>query len=60
MTAVGAVTRQKEIRQRRTRQAKRRKTRLRELRQALQRGRTHQDRVRIAQERRNKLASPTA
>ena len=51
---MGAVTRNKEIRQRRTRKAKRRKLRLRGLRQALQKGRTHQDRVRIAQELREK------
>jgi len=51
---MGAVTRNKEIRQRRTRKAKRRKQRLRALRQALQKGRTHQDRVRIAQELREK------
>ena len=51
---MGAVTRNKEIRQRRTRKAKRRKLRLRALRQALQKGRTHPDRVRIAQELREK------
>jgi len=55
---MGAVTRNREIRQRRTRRAKRRKLALRALRQALQKGRTHQDRVRIAQELREK--SPTA
>ncbi|HSD10530.1 MAG TPA: hypothetical protein VLF14_06085 [Candidatus Binatia bacterium] len=56
---MGAVTRKKEIRQRRTRQAKRRKARLRELKLAVQRGRTHQDRVRIARELRDRLATPT-
>jgi len=38
----------------RKRKAKRRKLRLRALRQAIQKGRTHQDRVRIAQELREK------
>jgi Na+/phosphate symporter len=57
---VGAVTRKKEIRQRRRRQAKRRRERLRELRQVLQKGRTHQDRVRIAGEFRDRLATPGA
>jgi Na+/phosphate symporter len=57
---VGAVTRQKEIRQRRTRQRKRRHRRLRELARALQKGRTHVDRVRIAEERREKWASQSA
>ncbi len=54
---MGAVTRNQEIRQRRTRRAKRRKLRLRALRQALQKGRTHQDRVRIAQELREKASN---
>jgi len=53
---MGAVTRNKDIRQRRTRRAKRRKLALRALRQALQKGRTHQDRVRIAEELRQKSA----
>ena len=57
---MGAVTRNKEIRQRRTRQAKRRKRRLRELRQALQKGRTRQDRVRIARDLREKSKSAAA
>ncbi len=52
---MGAVTRNKEIRRRRKRSEKRRKLRARELKHALQRGRTHQDRVRIAQELREKL-----
>jgi hypothetical protein len=51
------VTRNKEIRQRRTRRAKRRKRRMRQLRQALQKGRTHQERVRIAEELREKSKS---
>jgi hypothetical protein len=54
---VGAVTRKKEIRQRRTRRAKRRKELLRALRQALQKGRTHADRLRIAQELRERAKS---
>lgn len=54
---MGAVTRNREIRQRRKRREKRVKTRLRELKHALQRGRTHQDRVRLAQELREKLAA---
>jgi hypothetical protein len=57
---VGAVTRNKEIRQRRTRRAKRRKRQLQQLRQALQKGRTHPDRVRIAQELREKSKSASA
>jgi hypothetical protein len=51
---MGAVTRNKEIRQRRQRRQKRRKTQLRELKQALQKARTHPDRVRLAQELREK------
>jgi hypothetical protein len=54
---VGAVTRKKEIRQRRTRRRKRRRAQLRELARALQKGRAHSDRVRIAEEVREKWAS---
>ena len=54
---MGAVTRKKEIRRRRTRRAKRRKRRVRELVRALAKGRTHPDRVRIAQEFREKPSS---
>ncbi|MGH7823136.1 MAG: hypothetical protein ACREQ9_25535 [Candidatus Binatia bacterium] len=43
-----------EIRRRRERRRKRRRQRLRELQQALQKGRTRPDRVRIAQEHRQK------
>jgi hypothetical protein len=57
---VGAVTRNRDIRQHRTRQKKRRKRRLQELRQALQKGRTHQDRQRIAEELREKWKSAAA
>jgi len=57
---VGAVTRKREIRRHRKRREKRVKIRLRELKQALQRGRTHQDRVRIAHELRGKLATSSA
>ena len=53
---MGAVTRNKEIRQRRTRQKKRRKKLQKQLRQAIQKGRTHPDRVRLAQEFRDNLA----
>jgi len=47
---VGAVTRNREIRQRRTRQKKRRKRLKKALVQAVSKGRTHADRVRLAQE----------
>jgi hypothetical protein len=57
---VGAVTRNRDIRQQRTRQRKRRKRRLQELRKALQKGRTHQDRKRIADELRVKWKSEAA
>jgi len=50
------VTRNKEIRQRRTRQKKRRKRLKKALRQAVQKGRTRVDRVRLAQEFRDGLA----
>ena len=51
---MGAVTRNRDIRRRRSRREKRRKAREKELRLALTRGRTHQDRVRIAGEVRDK------
>jgi hypothetical protein len=51
---MGAVTRNRDIRQRRVRRQKRRRSRQRELSRALQRGRTHADRVRIAEELREK------
>ena len=53
---MGAVTRNKEIRQRRTRQKKRRKRLKKALLQALHKGRTHADRLRLAQEFRESLA----
>jgi len=53
---LGAVTRNREIRQRRTRQKKRRKRLKKALVQALQKGRTRADRVRLAQEFRESLA----
>ena len=39
-----------EIHRRRVRRAKRRRQQVKEIKQAIQRGRTHQDRVRLAQE----------
>ena len=54
---MGAVTRQKEIRQRRTRRAKRKRLKLRALKQALAKGRTHQERLRLAQEFRDKATA---
>jgi hypothetical protein len=54
---MGAGLRRSEIRQRRTRRAKRRRQKLRELRKAIQRGRTHADRVRLAQEMAQKQRS---
>lgn len=57
---MGAVTRNRDIRQRRGRQQKRRRRRLRELTRALQRGRSHVDRVRIAEELREKWKSAGA
>jgi len=39
-----------EIHRRRARKAKRRKQKVKDIRQAIQRGRTHPDRVRLAQE----------
>ena len=47
---MGAVTHAREIRQRWTRRSKRRKQKTRELKKLLQRGRTHPDRVKIAQD----------
>jgi hypothetical protein len=47
---VGDVTRKVDIRRRRTRRQKRRKQLLRALREALAKGKTHPDRVKIAQE----------
>lgn len=54
---MGAITHAQEIRQRRTRRMKLRKQRARELKQLLQRGRTHQDRVKIAKEFRAKAGA---
>jgi hypothetical protein len=50
------VTRNKEIRQRRTRRKKRRRQLQKKLRQAVAKGRTRADRVRLAQEFRESLA----
>jgi hypothetical protein len=47
---MGAGTRQQELRQRRHRKEKRRKQRLHQLLELLQQGRTHEERVKIAQE----------
>lgn len=49
-TTMGAGTRQQELRQRRHRKEKRRKQRLHQLLELLQQGRTHEERVKIAQE----------
>ncbi|MCS6816575.1 MAG: hypothetical protein N0A16_02745 [Blastocatellia bacterium] len=47
---MGAGTRAQELRQRRHRKLKRRKQRLHELFRLLEQGRTHEERVKIAQE----------
>jgi len=54
---MGAITHAQDIRQRRTRRKKLRKQRARELKQLLQRGRTRQDRVKIAEEFRAKAGA---
>lgn len=54
---MGAITHAQDIRQRRTRRSKLKKQRERELKKLLQRGRTHQDRVKIAQDFRAKAGA---
>ncbi|GEM_PF-961570 len=57
---MGAGTRAQELRQRRHRKLKRRKQLLHELFRALEQGRTHEERVKIAQEFWQKLrGTPT-